>query len=99
MALRIVRAEGEDAVVRPLRLWYSGRHAEALAALVAPESDANIDELGQLVELALAHDLKHATRMGDALVSWRTRPRPTGCSSARASACWTTSSRSVPTPG
>jgi glycosyltransferase involved in cell wall biosynthesis len=70
VALRIVRAEGEDAVVRPLRLWYSGRHAEALAALVAPDSDANIDELGQLVELALAQDLKHASRLGDALVSW-----------------------------
>ena len=34
MALRIVRAEGENGVVRPLRLWYSGRHREALAALV-----------------------------------------------------------------
>ena len=70
MALRIVRAEGEDAVVRPLRLWYSGRHAEALAALVAPEEDSSLDELGQLVELALAHDLGHARRLGDALVSW-----------------------------
>ncbi len=53
MALRIVRAEGEDAVVRPLRLWSSGRHAEALAALVSPDADANVDELGSLVELAL----------------------------------------------
>ena len=70
MALRIVRAEGEDAVVRPLRLWYSGRHAEALAALVGVDADSNLDELGQLVELALAHDLKHATRIGEALVRW-----------------------------
>jgi hypothetical protein len=70
VALRIVRAEGEDAVVRPLRLWYGGRHAEALAALVAPDADASLDELGQLVELALAHDLKHASRLGEALVSW-----------------------------
>jgi glycosyltransferase involved in cell wall biosynthesis len=70
VALRIVRAEGEDAVVRPLRLWYAGRHAESLAALVAPVGDASIDELSQLVELALAHDLKHAGRLGEALVSW-----------------------------
>jgi glycosyltransferase involved in cell wall biosynthesis len=74
VALRIVRAEGEDAVVRPLRLWYAGRHAEALAALVGVDADSNVDELGQLVELALAHDLKHARRIGEALVSWPDEP-------------------------
>jgi glycosyltransferase involved in cell wall biosynthesis len=70
VALRIVRAEGEDAVVRPLRLWNSGRHAEALVSLVAAGADANVDELTQLVELALGHDLGHAARIGEALVSW-----------------------------
>ena len=70
MALRIVRAEGENGVVRPLRLWYSGRHSEALAALVGSEGGSDADELGQLVELALAHDLAHASRIGDALLSW-----------------------------
>jgi glycosyltransferase involved in cell wall biosynthesis len=51
-------------------MWYGGRHSEALAALVAPDDDASLDELGQLVELALAHDLKHASRLGEALASW-----------------------------
>ena len=90
MALRIVRAEGENGVVRPLRLWYSGRHSEALAALVGGEGGADFDELGQLVELALAHDLAHATRIGDALAdAGMTSPPPTGCSSAPASGCST----------
>jgi glycosyltransferase involved in cell wall biosynthesis len=70
VALRIVRAEGEHGVVRPLRLWHSGRHAEALAALVGAESGADSDELAELVELALAHDLEHATRIGEALLTW-----------------------------
>ena len=70
MALRIVRAEGENGVVRPLRLWYSGRRSEALAALVGSEGGSDADELGQLVELALEHDLAHASLIGDALLSW-----------------------------
>jgi glycosyltransferase involved in cell wall biosynthesis len=70
VALRIVRAEGEEAVLRPLRLWYSGRHSEALEALAHGGSDANLDELGQLVELALTHDVRHAKRIGEALVAW-----------------------------
>jgi glycosyltransferase involved in cell wall biosynthesis len=74
VALRIVRAEGEEAVLRPLRLWYSGRHTEALVALGETGSDADMDELAQLVELALAHDLKHAVRIGEALVAWDDAP-------------------------
>ena len=41
----------------------------------APGADANVDELAQLVELALAHDLEHASRIGEALVSWERRGR------------------------
>jgi glycosyltransferase involved in cell wall biosynthesis len=73
VALRIVRAEGENGVVRPLRLWYSGRHSEALAALIGGEGGSDVDELGQLVELALEHDLAHASRIGDALLTWDDR--------------------------
>jgi glycosyltransferase involved in cell wall biosynthesis len=71
VALRIVRAEGEATAVRPLRLWYSGRHSEALEALVGVSDSEQFDELGQLVELALAHDLQHATRIGEALLTWQ----------------------------
>jgi tetratricopeptide (TPR) repeat protein len=70
VALRIVRAEGEAAAVRPLRLWYSGRHSEALEALVGPTGADLADELGQLVELALTHDLAYAPRIGEALLTW-----------------------------
>ena len=37
--------------------------------LVGGEGGADFDELGQLVELALAHDLAHAPRIGDALLT------------------------------
>ncbi len=70
MALRIVRAEGEETAVRPLRLWYTGRHSEALEALVGAAGSEHVDELGQLIDLALTQDLRHATRIGEALVTW-----------------------------
>ena len=71
MALRIVRAEGEETAVRPLRLWYTGRHSEALEALVGAAGGEHVDELGQLVDLALTQDLRYATRIGEALVTWQ----------------------------
>jgi tetratricopeptide (TPR) repeat protein len=70
VALRIVRAEGEAAAVRPLRLWYSGRHSEALEALAGADGGTQADELGQVVELALAQDLANAPRIGRALLAW-----------------------------
>ena len=59
MALKIVRTS-DDAAPRPLRLWYGGRTAEALALLAGPGGSEHAEDAAQLVPLALGADLDHA---------------------------------------
>ncbi len=70
MALKIVRATDDDRLANPLRLWYSGRRAEALAVLAAPDAAQFADEAPKLLALALADDPSHAPAIGTALVAW-----------------------------
>jgi glycosyltransferase involved in cell wall biosynthesis len=70
VALKIVRATGDESVKRPLRLWYAGRHDEALDLIGGAAGAAHADDATQLVPLVLAADLAHAARVGAALAAW-----------------------------
>jgi glycosyltransferase involved in cell wall biosynthesis len=70
MALKIVRATDDDRLANPLRLWYSGRRDEALAALTAPEGGQFADEAPKLFALALTDDASRASAIGAALTAW-----------------------------
>jgi glycosyltransferase involved in cell wall biosynthesis/Flp pilus assembly protein TadD len=70
MALKIVRATDDERLANPLRLWYAGRHDDALAALAKPDGHRFADEAPKLYELALTEDPARAARIGAALGGW-----------------------------
>jgi glycosyltransferase involved in cell wall biosynthesis/Flp pilus assembly protein TadD len=70
VALRIVRATEDQSVQRPIRLWFGGRHDDAIAALASPDGGQYAEDAAELLRLALAERGDHAARIGRALCTW-----------------------------
>jgi tetratricopeptide (TPR) repeat protein len=70
VALKIVRTVADDGAQRPLRQWYAGQRAEAIAQLAAADGGRHAEDAARIAEVALAEDPGHAASLGAALAAW-----------------------------